>query len=114
MSAQEPEALVVGVRGKGGARRARFLAPQLRPVGAVDRLGLAPQRRDLVRAEAIGQKEIAVVVERLQLLGREPHGGPPWTGGGRSCHSRGCGSRYPGGGTPLLPLLTARNMPCPA
>jgi hypothetical protein len=78
MAAEQAEPLAVGVRGKSGARRPRLLAPHLFPVGAVDRLGLVPQRGDLVRTEAIGQKQITLVVERLQLLGAQPHGSSPW------------------------------------
>src|ERR1700693_2973189 len=77
MSARQAKALVIGMRGEGGARRARFLAPHLRTVGAVDFLRVAAQSRNLIVGKAIGQEQITPLVEFPELLGGQPHGDPP-------------------------------------
>jgi len=73
MRAEQAKALVVGMRGKGGARRPGFLLPHFRPTGMVDQLGLAAQRRHLLAGKAVRQKEIAVFVESLELGGAQRH-----------------------------------------
>src|SRR3954464_8843743 len=60
--------------GERGARRAALLAPDLGPIGGVDRLGLACQEGGLLRAEQLGQKQPALAVEELDLLRRQLHG----------------------------------------
>ena len=77
MMAEDAERLVVGVGGEGGARRAGLLAPHLLAVAAVNLLGLRAQHGDFFLAEAIGEEEIALVVEILELLRAELHGRPP-------------------------------------
>src|SRR5215469_12645668 len=75
MIAKETEGLVVGVRGKGGARRAGFFAPDLLSVAGIDLLGLIAQNRDLFLREAVGQKQITLFSELLKLLRGELHQG---------------------------------------
>ena len=70
MVAEQAESLVIGVRGEGGAGRARFLAPHFLAVGGVDRSASSPQHRDLLLQEATGQEQIAFSVELLELLER--------------------------------------------
>ena len=53
MRAEQPERLVVEMGGKGGARRAALLAPDLRALGVVDALGLARQQRDFLAARTV-------------------------------------------------------------
>ncbi len=73
MMAEEAKGFVVGVRGKGGARRPGLLPPHLLPVGGIDRLGLVAQDRDLLLGKAAGQKQIAFLGKLRELLGIEPH-----------------------------------------
>ena len=73
MRAQQAERLVVGVRGEGGARRARLLAPDLLAIGAEDRLRLVAQHRHLLGREQVRQEQVALLVELLKLLLAECH-----------------------------------------
>src|SRR5262249_58963131 len=63
MAHQKAEHLVEGVRGKGGARRAGLLAPDLLALGFQDRFALDAQQRDLLLGEAIGDEGEALVGE---------------------------------------------------
>src|SRR6185295_6863380 len=74
---QKPEHLVELVRGECGARRAAFLAPYFRAVELEDRVALRAHQRDLVIGEAVGEKQIAKLVELTELLGGQFHGMPP-------------------------------------
>src|SRR6059058_6594944 len=58
MRAEQAKALVVGMRGKGGARRPGFLLPHFRPTGMVDQLGLAAQRREAELIYHSGRPEV--------------------------------------------------------
>ena len=69
MAHQQAEHLVEGVRGKGGARRAGLLAPDLLAVGIEDGFALDAQQRDLLLAEAIREEDEALIVEGLELFG---------------------------------------------
>jgi len=71
--AEEPKGLVVGVRGKGGARCAGLLAPHLLTVGGVNRLGLVAQGGHLLLGEAIGEEQIAFFSELPELLLAQRH-----------------------------------------
>ena len=75
MVPEQAERLVIGVRGKGGARRAGLLAPDLLAVGGVDLLGLVAQDRDFLLREAAGQEQIAFFSELPKLLRRQRHRG---------------------------------------
>ena len=73
MRTQQTKRLVIGVRGEGGARRARFLPPDLLAVGTEDRLRFAAQHRNLLRREQIRQEQIAFPVELPELLLAQHH-----------------------------------------
>ena len=75
MRAEQPERLVVEMRGKGGARRAALLAPHLGPLGVVDAFRLARQQGHFFRAEQFRQKQPAFAVEIVDLLLGQLHGG---------------------------------------
>jgi hypothetical protein len=77
MAGEQAERLVERVRGKGGARRARFLAPDLLAIELEDRLGVIAQQRDFLFTETVRKEQITVFVELFQLRGRELHGGIP-------------------------------------
>ena len=68
MAGQQPERLVEGMRGKGGARRAGLLAPDFLAVELEDRLGVVAQQRDLLLGEAVREEQVALLVEVLELL----------------------------------------------
>ena len=68
------ERLVVEMRGKGGARRAALLAPDLGPVGVVDGDRFAGEEIDLFLAEQFGQEQPALAVEMIDLRLRQFHG----------------------------------------
>jgi hypothetical protein len=72
---QQAEHLAEGVRGEGGSRSAGLFPPDLLTVGLENLLALAAQLRDLLFGEAIGQKNVALVVEGFELRGGEFHGG---------------------------------------
>src|SRR5579871_1476153 len=74
MVAEDAERLVVSVRGESGARSAGLLAPDFLTIAAVNLLGFRAQHRDFLFAEAVGEEEIAFVVEILELLRGELHG----------------------------------------
>ncbi len=74
MAGKEPERLVEGVGGKGGARGAGLLPPHLLAVELEDRLGIVAQERDLLLGEAIGKEEVALLLEVAQLARRQLHG----------------------------------------
>src|SRR5205807_1860693 len=57
---------------------ARFLAPYFGAAGTVDQFGVAAQRRHFRVGKTVGQKQIAFLVEGIELLGGQPHGDPPW------------------------------------
>src|SRR5689334_4204219 len=73
MMAEQAKSVVIGVGGKGGARCAGFLAPDLPPVGGVDLLGLVAQGRDLLFGKTAGQEQIALLSELPKLLHRQRH-----------------------------------------
>src|SRR5215471_1726513 len=80
MMRHKPEGFVVGVGGKGGARRPGLLAPDLAAIAVQDLVRFAAQDRDLVLREAVREKQIALFVEDLKLLGGKRHGVlPGWT-----------------------------------
>ena len=68
------ENLIEFVRGKCGARRAGLLAPDLLAIELEDVVGLGTQQRDLFLGEAIGEEDVTLFVEGLELLGTELHG----------------------------------------
>ena len=74
MRAERAKPLIVEMGGKGGARRAALLAPDLGPVGIVDGDRLAREEVDLFLGEQLGQEQPAFAVEELDLLRREFHG----------------------------------------
>jgi hypothetical protein len=63
------------VRRKGRTRCARLLAPDFLPVALEDDLGLGAQQRDFLFGEAAGHEQVALLVERGELLGSELDGG---------------------------------------
>ncbi len=73
IGAQQAEGLVVGVGGEGGARRARLLPPDLLALGPQDRLGFGAQHANLFAREALGQKDVALLVELLELHVGQAH-----------------------------------------
>src|SRR5437660_1418319 len=73
MTGQQAEGLVERVRGESGARRTGFLAPYFLAIEFEDRLGIIAQQRDLLLAEAIRKKQIALFVEGFDLSGVELH-----------------------------------------
>jgi len=75
MAAEQPERLVVGMRGKGGARRAGLLASDFLTVFRIDPLGLVAQDSDLLLREATGQEQIACLSELPKLLCCQRHRG---------------------------------------
>ena len=75
----QPERLVVGVGGEGGARRTGLLAPDL-AIAAENVLRLVAQDRDLLLGEAIRKEQVTLLVE-----------GPIWSG--VSCMASSRGSR---------------------
>ena len=83
MARQQAEHLAEGVRGEGGARRAGLLAPDFLAVELEDVLGFDAQQRDLFFREAIGKKDVALLVEGAKLFGVELHERAPCCGGGR-------------------------------
>src|SRR5207247_798365 len=74
MGAERAEGFVIEMRGKGGARRAALLAPNLGPVGVVDANRLAREIIHFLGAEQLGQKQPAFAVEEFDLLRRQFHG----------------------------------------
>jgi hypothetical protein len=56
-----------------GARRAGTLAPHLLALGLVDVFGFRAQDRHLLVGKAVRQKQIALLVEFLELARREFH-----------------------------------------
>ena len=74
VAAEDGEGLVISVGGEGRARRARFLAPDLLPVGVENTLCLRAQDGHLLLRKAIGKHEVPELVEVLQLFGCELHG----------------------------------------
>src|SRR5207248_4088836 len=72
--AEEAKRLVVKMRGKGSARRAALLAPDLRAVGVVDVDRFLREEVGLLAAEQFGQEQPALAVEMLDLLRGEFHG----------------------------------------
>src|SRR5262249_27962954 len=79
MMRPQPKGFGVGMGGESGARRARFLAPNLLAIGPKDPVGLAAQKRDLLLGEAIWKKEVALLFEGFDLLRCETHGVLPGT-----------------------------------
>ena len=73
MRAEQAETLIVGMRGKGGARRAGFFLPDFLAARPVDRLRIAAQGRDLLVGKAFRQKEIALFVKSRELRGGQLH-----------------------------------------
>jgi hypothetical protein len=73
MRAEQAEGLVVEMGGKGGARRAALLAPDLRTVGVVDALGLTRQEIGFLATEQLGEEQPALAVEIVDLLLRQFH-----------------------------------------
>src|SRR5665213_502422 len=71
------EHLIELVRGEGGARRARFFAPDFLPVELENVVGFGAQERDLFLRKTVRKKDIALVVEGLELLGGKLHGRAP-------------------------------------
>ena len=69
MARHHLEHLIELVRGKGGARRAGFLAPDFRAVELEDVVGLGAQKRDLFFREAVGKEDVTLLVKGLELLG---------------------------------------------
>ena len=76
MAGEQAERLVVQMRGKGGARCAGFLAPDLGPLLAVDGFGLGAQDGDFVVRECFRQEKPTLAVELLELVFRQ-QGAPP-------------------------------------
>src|SRR5262249_17029315 len=119
MAAEQAERLVIGMRGKGGARRPGLFAPDLLPVGGIDRLGLVAQRRDLGFGKTPRQEQIAVLDEWPQLLRAELHRVPPAAmvvarrSARRAYHHR-AGDKTPrrGGGVSGWPARTASARAC--
>src|ERR1043166_5292197 len=74
---EQTEHFAVGMGGKRGARRAGFLAPYFLALGLEVVLGLRAQQRDFLLGEAVGEEQIAWLVEVGDLLGRELHLSPP-------------------------------------
>ena len=58
------------VRGKSGAWRAGFLAPDFRAVEFQNVVGFATQERDLFFRKTIGEEDVALFVEGFDLIGR--------------------------------------------
>jgi len=83
MARHDLEHLVELVRGKGGAWRAGFFAPDLRAIELEDFVGFNAQQRDLVLGEATGEEDVALLVKCFELLGVELDGRAPWSGRGR-------------------------------
>src|ERR1043166_4330806 len=77
MMREQTEHFAVGMGGKRGTRRAGFLAPYFLALGLEDVLGLRAQQRDFLLGEAVGEEQIALLVEVGDLLGRELHLSPP-------------------------------------
>ena len=74
MMAEDAKRFIVGVGGKGGARRAGLLAPHFLAVAAINLLGFGAQDGNFVLAEATRKEEIPVLVEILELLRGKLHG----------------------------------------
>src|SRR5262249_9463813 len=77
MAGEQAECLVECVRSKGGARRARLLAPDLLAIELEDRFGVIAQKRDFLFIETVLKEQIALLVEIFQLRGGKLHGGVP-------------------------------------
>src|SRR5258705_536369 len=73
--------------GEGGARRAGFFPPDFLAVELEDVVGLEPQQRDLFLGETVREKDVALLVESLELFRRELHGRRSLYLGGR-CPAR--------------------------
>src|SRR6516162_5155428 len=73
MRAEQAERLVVEMGGKGGARRTALLAPDLGPVGVIDRNRLAREKIHFFLAEQFRQEQPALAIEELDLLRRQFH-----------------------------------------
>jgi len=58
------------MRGKGGARRAALLAPNLLAIEFQDRFGIVAQLRDFLFVEAVRKEQIALLVELAELTRR--------------------------------------------
>src|ERR1700720_1260857 len=85
MRCQQTERLVEGMRGKGGARGARLLAPDLLAVALEDRFGVIAQKRDFLLVEAVREKQIAEFVELFELYGAKRHDATPFLARFRDC-----------------------------
>ena len=77
MPRQQAKYLTESMGGKGRARCPSLLAPHFLAVELEDILGLCTQQRDLVLGETIGEKNVAPLVEGLQLLGGKSHSASP-------------------------------------
>jgi len=75
----QPERLVIGVRGEGGARRAGLLAPDLLAIAPENLVRFAAQDRNLLFGEAVREKHVTLLIKSLDLLGGELHGVLPGT-----------------------------------
>src|SRR5262249_56901094 len=75
----QQEAVVIGVGGEGGARRAALLAPDLLAIAPENLVRFAAQNRDLLFGEAVREKHVTLLVEGLDLFGCEVHGVLPGT-----------------------------------
>src|SRR5215472_8785866 len=79
MRCQETKCLVESMRSKGGARRARFLAPDLLAIELEDRCGVIAKERYFFLVEAVREEQIPEFVELFDLCGAERHGAFPRT-----------------------------------
>ena len=73
MCAEETERFIVGVCGKGRARRAALLAPDFRPLFSVDALGFLAQKIDFLGREELRQQQPAFGVKLIELFVGESH-----------------------------------------
>ena len=74
MFAKQTKRLVICMCGECGARRTRFLAPDLLAFGTEDGLRLAAENANFLGREEIRKEQIAFPVEVLQLLTGQSHG----------------------------------------
>ena len=73
MMRHQTERFVVGMRRKGGARRAGLFAPDFLAFACRIRSASVAQQRHFVLGKTAGKKQIALFVEGLDLVGAEFH-----------------------------------------
>src|SRR5262245_66655536 len=74
MPREQAEHLAEGVRGKRGPRCPGLLAPDFLAVLRENTRGFRAKQRDLLLGEAIGEEHVTLLIEGLQLVGRQSHG----------------------------------------